>query len=255
MKCKFVVAIVSHGHYDFIALNESLKKIALLSEVEIIIKDNLGQSQLELFTRENNMTYLNCDNSKGFGENNNEIYEYANSIGLLDPDDWFLVVNPDVYIELEYFQLLINQLTDANKHFYAPSLFRDEQYSLHENSLRHFAKVTDLLNPLLLKPINKAYKKDTLENEAVIDWGSGAFLCIRSEKFDQAGGFDKRYFMYFEDVDLCQRLKENGVHLRYLKGVKAVHQGQYKNRRLFSKHFVWYVSSLLMFLFAKRRKH
>ena len=251
MSLKFVIAIVSHGHYDFISCNDSLKQIALLPNVEVVIKDNIDQLKLKLFTSENQIDYLSTTSPKGFGENNNDIFEYAVAEKKLSPKDWFLIVNPDVYIEISYFKLLLKCLSDSNNDFFAPNLFKDEKYYNHENSLRHFAKPQNILNPLFLKPINEPYKNVSVENNQIVDWGSGAFLCIRAEKFTLVDGFDSRYFMYFEDVDLCKRLKSVGVSLRFLKDVKAVHKGQYKNRSLFSMHMYWYLSSLLTFLFLK----
>lgn len=250
MKTKFVVSIVSHGHYDLIASNEGLKKIRLLSDVKIIIKDNLGQTQLAIFCDENQIDYLGKNNTKGFGENNNEIYRYLIRNEIIESDGWFLLINPDVFIEIDYFNMLTSYLLQTVNHFYVPNLFKQHTYDEYDNSLRYFPKPHDVVSGFLMKPINKPYQKDSLEDGAIIDWASGAFLCIRSSKFKLIGGFDERYFMYFEDVDLCKRLKQKGIDLRFLKSIKAVHIGQHANRRLFSKHFFWYLRSLLLFLFS-----
>jgi N-acetylglucosaminyl-diphospho-decaprenol L-rhamnosyltransferase len=46
-------------------------------------------------------------------------------------------------------------------------------------------------------------------------WVSGAAMLIRKSAFDEVGGFDERYFMYMEDVDLCRRLREQGWLIDY----------------------------------------
>ena len=43
-----------------------------------------------------------------------------------------------------------------------------------------------------------------------IDFCSGCFMCIRGDVFEKLGGFDERYFMYMEDVDLTLRAKKYG---------------------------------------------
>jgi N-acetylglucosaminyl-diphospho-decaprenol L-rhamnosyltransferase len=57
------------------------------------------------------------------------------------------------------------------------------------------------------------------------DWVSGACLAVRRELFEQLGGFDERFFMYYEDADLCRRVHEAGFDVRYEPSVEVVHVG------------------------------
>lgn len=72
----------------------------------------------------------------------------------------------------------------------------------------------------------------------VVDQVMGAFLMIRRSVFEQLGGFDERFFVYFEDVDLSLRTREAGWSSIYLTSARALHHGcgttgQVKPRRLF----------------------
>jgi N-acetylglucosaminyl-diphospho-decaprenol L-rhamnosyltransferase len=58
----------------------------------------------------------------------------------------------------------------------------------------------------------------------VVDWLSGACLLVRRDAFLAAGGFDERFFLYWEDADLCRRLRGRGYEIRYASGAAAVHQ-------------------------------
>ena len=58
----------------------------------------------------------------------------------------------------------------------------------------------------------------------VVDWLSGACALMRRDAFLDAGGFDERFFLYWEDADLCRRLRGRGYHVRYVPGATAVHQ-------------------------------
>ena len=58
----------------------------------------------------------------------------------------------------------------------------------------------------------------------VVDWLSGACMLVRRDAFTAAGGFDERFFLYWEDADLCRRLRNRGFHVRYVPGASAVHQ-------------------------------
>ncbi len=56
-----------------------------------------------------------------------------------------------------------------------------------------------------------------------VAWGGGACLLIRRAVLEATGGFDERFFMYYEDLDLCKRIQDAGYRLRYLPGPTAVH--------------------------------
>jgi GT2 family glycosyltransferase len=56
-----------------------------------------------------------------------------------------------------------------------------------------------------------------------VDWVSGACMLARREALTEVGGFDERYFLYWEDADLCRRLRHAGWETRYTSGATAVH--------------------------------
>ncbi|EGR7968611.1 glycosyltransferase family 2 protein [Vibrio vulnificus] len=249
---KVIVGIVSHGHYGYISNNEDLTTIAKLANVEVVVKDNIGDDKLREYCNKHNFTYIISQSPLGFGDNNNSIFEYAKTNLNAKDNDWFIIFNPDVEIKEHDFKLLMAELGKGSSDFYAPNLFKDSKFSVPENSIRYFATYKDLFNPFFLKPINRPYNKAELKDLQVVDWASGAFLCIKFSAFAKVGGFDSKYFMYYEDVDLCYRLKQQNEPLRFLKGIKAVHKGEYKNRSVFSKHFRWYLNSLFKFLETQR---
>lgn len=60
---------------------------------------------------------------------------------------------------------------------------------------------------------------------AAVDWVMGAAMLIRRAPFDAVGGFDERYFLYWEDADLCRRLRDAGFTTRYVPGARVRHAG------------------------------
>jgi GT2 family glycosyltransferase len=56
-----------------------------------------------------------------------------------------------------------------------------------------------------------------------VDWVSGSCMLVRRDAFVQVGGFDPRYFMYWEDADLCRRLRSAGWRVRYRPDARVVH--------------------------------
>jgi len=65
-----------------------------------------------------------------------------------------------------------------------------------------------------------------------VDWVSGAAIWLRRRALDDVGGWDERYFMYVEDVDLCDRLRARGWRVAYEPSAGVTHvQGVSTDRR------------------------
>jgi GT2 family glycosyltransferase len=62
-------------------------------------------------------------------------------------------------------------------------------------------------------------------DSAPVDWVMGAAMLVRRDRFDAVGGFDTRYFLYWEDADLCRRLWARGWSTRYVPGARVTHAG------------------------------
>jgi N-acetylglucosaminyl-diphospho-decaprenol L-rhamnosyltransferase len=60
---------------------------------------------------------------------------------------------------------------------------------------------------------------------AVVDWVPGAFAFIRASTFAQMNGFDERFFLYYEEVDLCRRLQAAGLQVHYWPQLRVQHIG------------------------------
>jgi GT2 family glycosyltransferase len=57
-----------------------------------------------------------------------------------------------------------------------------------------------------------------------VDWLSGACMLARRDALEKVHGFDERYFLYWEDADLCRRLRAIGYEVRYVPVATAIHQ-------------------------------
>lgn len=86
-----------------------------------------------------------------------------------------------------------------------------------------------------------------------VDWVSGAAVWLRREALDAVGGWDERYFMYVEDVDLCWRIHQAGWRIAYEPGGTVVHVHGASTDRHPYRMIVAHHRSLLRF--AARRWH
>lgn len=77
--------------------------------------------------------------------------------------------------------------------------------------------------PGLLPP--HFYSSKELSDAREVDQVSGAFLLVRRDVLDELGGFDERFFVYYEDADLAARLKEGGWSSLYTPNIECVHLG------------------------------
>jgi N-acetylglucosaminyl-diphospho-decaprenol L-rhamnosyltransferase len=118
------------------------------------------------------------------------------------------------------------------------------------------------LFPPGLFPIYYMYEND-FSHSQFVDQVSGAFFLVRKSLFKELGGFDERFFVYFEDLDFSLMARKIGYMSYYLASVKAYHKGggtteQAKGITLFYylkseilyyyKHFNLFLASTLTFL-------
>ena len=61
--------------------------------------------------------------------------------------------------------------------------------------------------------------------KTICDWVAGTALFIRGDLFEKLGGFDERFFMYFEDMDLCRRVRQGGKQVMFFPDFNIFHRG------------------------------
>lgn len=61
------------------------------------------------------------------------------------------------------------------------------------------------------------------ENPFEVDWVSGSCLWTAKDVFEKTGGFDERFFMYFEDIDLCRRIQQVGLKIYHAPQPRVLH--------------------------------
>ena len=64
------------------------------------------------------------------------------------------------------------------------------------------------------------------------DWVPGAYSIIRRDALEQVGHFDESFFLYYEEVDLCRRLKSAGFKVRYWPELHVIHIGGESSRQV-----------------------
>ena len=75
-------------------------------------------------------------------------------------------------------------------------------------------------NPLVRRLFPAAKK---LGGPTAVDWIAGTCMAVRRRTLEEIGGMDERFFMYFEDADLCRRARDAGWLVYYLPQVEVLH--------------------------------
>lgn len=249
MPVRLFISIVSHGHADLLA--RSLPLFIGIGRVNICVVDNVGESILQDFCLTHSIDYISHPGTVlGFGSNNNLAFRHFESNYDLASGDYFICCNPDVLISAEMLDSLADSLEAFSPNLAGINLFVDEQYQSYDYSIRRFPKISDYFNRILRRGVSTALDRASVEMPIESDWAAGSFLIFSVHLFRSLDGFDERFFMYFEDVDICLRAwRYERVRLLYFPHVRAVHFAAFRNRKLLSKHFYWYFCSLLRYFF------
>ena len=221
------VATVSYGSSD--VLKGFLESVSASSAgpVIIIVADNgKNDATVAELTAASSGRYLPLPRNLGYGGAMNE------AICSLPLDvQWVLVSNPDVVLMPGAIDALIVAGNSDNRiGAVGPAIMTDgEVYPSARAvpSLRTGIGHALFANIWLGNPWTRAYRRDSSREPVRRDagWLSGACVLVRKSAFDQLGGFDDGYFMYFEDVDLGYRLGKAGYRNVYEPTAVVVHTG------------------------------
>ena len=74
-----------------------------------------------------------------------------------------------------------------------------------------------------INPKRYPKRKQEYSQPLEVDWVNGAFLFFQNEAFHQIGGFDTSIFLYYEEMDLCHRLKKEGYETMLVPQAKILH--------------------------------
>ena len=232
MPVALTLSIVSHGQAALIqSLLDDLTGLAL-SGIEVIITINIPEDETPFQNLPFSCRILRNEIPKGFGANHNDAFDQS-------AGQFFVVVNPDIRLPSLDIAKLLDLMEDPKVGAVAPVVLNSTGGV--EDSVRHFPTVIGLAKRVLLGHRVPGYKFDNKPID--VDWTAGMFVVFRRESYQAVSGFDRqRFFMYFEDVDICRRLKEKGWRVVLQPAVSVIHDAQRASHRSI-KHMRWHLTS------------
>ncbi|WP_084268022.1 glycosyltransferase [Azohydromonas lata] len=231
------LSIVSHGQGALIA--SLLADLAGLQEpsFEVVVTLNLPEDEAPYQGHPFPVRILRNAAPKGFGANHNAAFAQCRG-------SFFAVVNPDIRLQARDLQPLLQCFDQARVAAVAPVVLSGQ--GRVEDSVRRFPTVARLARRVLLRRREPDYRWG--EQPIVVDWTAGMFVLFRPDAFKEVGGFDdRRFFMYFEDVDICARLWRKGWRVLLQPQVRVVHDAQRASHRSM-RHLRWHLTSALRYL-------
>lgn len=263
MSVRFSAAIVTYDPDEVLlgrALSSLSKAVAharaagLVSSARVFVVDNGGDSSLEKVRRAlpilapESVELVHGHGNVGYGRANNLVIDRLDS-------DVHLVMNPDVELDTDAISAALGALRrDPTVGLVAPAArgsggeiqYLCKRYpSVWVLFLRGFAP--RFLQRVFSRALEDYEMRDVVgaQSCAPVPLASGCFMAVRTELFRRVGGFDPRFFMYFEDYDLSLRVGRE-ARVEYVPAARIVHHGGEASRKG-TRHVAWFLRSACRF--------
>lgn len=193
-------------------------------EIIVVDNDEIKNLKKDLHKKFPNVLYIPNDN-KGFGQGNNVGAKFAKG-------EYLFFLNPDTKLVNNAIKFLVNfQQKHKNVGIVAPIL-------QHANgtifNLQGLSKLTPIRGIIALSFINKLFPNNPISKKywlsgwdksklKEVDAVPGTAFMMKKRLFDDCGGFDERFFLYFEEFDLCKKVSDLGKKIMIIPEAKVMH--------------------------------
>ncbi|NKE63045.1 glycosyltransferase family 2 protein [Lentzea sp. PSKA42] len=201
--------------------------------VQVILADNGSVDGVpeEVAASRSWVEFLPTGGNLGYGGGANR------GVAALGPDvGWVLISNPDIEFAPGSVDALIEAASRWPRGGMFGPLIREPSGEVYP-SARLLPSVGRGVGHALFgavwksNPWTRAYRQEKAPEERTAGWLSGSCFLMRREAFDSVGGFDEKYFMYFEDVDLGDRVGRAGWLNVYVPDAEVTHIGGHSTAR------------------------
>ena len=235
------IIIINYRQKDYVLNCIKSIRDKLKCEYEIIVVNNSSES--DSFDLENVLVSNNPN--RGFSQANNAASKRAKG-------EYLFFLNADTLFLKDFSTVFLNEF--EHKDFGAVGIslrYPDGRYQLsywcENNLMNEFKnkKSEDSFKRNDTKIINDYISNDIIKE---VDWVSGAAMIIKKDIFDSVKGFDEDYFLFYEDADICKRIKQTGGKIYYLPFDGLVHyKGENVNESFLNDTYYYSKKSQLLY--------
>jgi GT2 family glycosyltransferase len=213
-------------------------------EKKLFLIDNSPKNRLERYFRHPEIEYIFVGKNIGFGVAHNIILDKINL-------EFHLILNPDVVFSSKVIPALIKILKEEpSVSFVTPKVLYPNKEV--QKVCRKHPTILGLLNRRLKLfksvGISNEYKNQDFDKRFYPDFIHGCFMLFKTIDFQNLKGFDTRYFLYFEDADICRKIDFTGKYILYYPKVQITHQYRRSSSKSV-KLFLHHLSSALKYFF------
>ncbi len=206
-------------------------------DAEVVIVDNHSPPHplLARVRRWPGVSLRRWGRNRGFGR-------AANEAARLSRGRWLLLLNPDVTVPDGFLDDVFRVAERASERDGVIGFRLLNADGTLQPSVGRFPTFGGTLAGLLRPRRRRKYLRRQPRRPREVDWLSGCCLLVREECFSRLGGFDPKFFLYYEDVDLCRRARAQGWAVRFDPAVAVVHRRPLQDRavpphvRMFTRH-------------------
>ncbi|MEI2263852.1 glycosyltransferase family 2 protein [Erwinia sp. CGal63] len=234
-----IVASIVLYHHSRADIEPTLNSLLGEESIEKIVLVDNGGAGWAAKLNNSRIDYIQADKNRGFGAGHNIAIKRYHKCS-----EFFLICNPDIRFQEGSVSTLYRAAQKNKYKFISPSIVYSDgskQFScrLLPTPVNLFAR---RFIPALAKDLDKKYELRNADFSKVftVPSVSGCFMFLESSLLAKLGGFDDRYFMYMEDIDLCRRALKY-TDIIYYSDVTITHifkKGSYKNKSLLLQHIL-----------------
>lgn len=246
----FIIVNYRQKHFLNKCVNSIYSKV-FSYPFEVIIVNNSPEEDINNLSGYNNLKII---------QNRNNGFSAGCNLGARNAGgDYLMFLNPDTIIVVDFFRALVDRYRESNLGAAGTKLF-------YENNTFQlsFGKFPTFANEGFNKKLELAFRtgntkiieetENNYRETSAVDWVSGTSLFIKKTIFDEIKGFDERFFMYYEDVDLCKRLFLAGFKTYFFPASKIIHyKGENANPEFKSITYFYSKQSQLIY-YCKHNK-
>jgi len=209
---------------------DCLKK---LKNIDVIIIDN-GRNSKEIVKsikeNKNIIKYFKSKKNLGFGRACNFGFKHVKT-------KYTLFIEPDVFIDNENLQKLVSGFDEyPSAGILVPTLVR-ENGEIKDN-LGNLPELNNRYDSPMSKNIYDQIWRTNISGNACLNFCWAAILLVNNNKIKKVGLFNKKIFLFWEDFELCRKLKSTKIQIIKIFSARAIHLIRMSTKKSYISHFI-----------------